>query len=75
MKEDFDADFIKKTIENDLEILKNAGLAISLVSNEEVLFEEGFGFRNVIKKLPFTAKTLFPLGSYTKMITAHAIAL
>jgi len=75
LKEDFDADFIKKTIENDLEILKNAGLAISLVSNEEVLFEEGFGFRNVIKKLPFTAKTLFPLGSYTKMITAHAIAL
>lgn len=70
-----DTKVLKKTIENDLEILKNAGIAVSFVSSEKVLFEEGFGYRNIAEKSPFTTKTIFPLGSHTKMFTAHAIAM
>ena len=70
-----DADALRKTIENDLQILKNAGTAYSIVSSDSILFEEGFGFRNLAEKLPFTPKTIFPLGSHTKMFTAHAIAM
>jgi len=70
-----DVDALRKTIEKDLQILKNAGSAYSIVSSDSILFEKGFGFRNLAEKLPFTPKTIFPLGSHTKMFTAHAIAM
>ncbi|MHA1435663.1 MAG: serine hydrolase, partial [Candidatus Heimdallarchaeota archaeon] len=75
MTNTLDIDALRKTIENDLKILKNAGTAYSIVSSDSILFEEGFGYRNLAEKLPFTSKTIFPLGSHTKMFTAHAIAM
>ncbi|MHA1366694.1 MAG: serine hydrolase [Candidatus Heimdallarchaeota archaeon] len=75
MTNTLDVDALRKTIEKDLQILKNAGSAYSIVSSDSILFEKGFGFRNLAEKLPFTPKTIFPLGSHTKMFTAHAIAM
>ncbi|NHK31715.1 MAG: serine hydrolase, partial [Asgard group archaeon] len=58
-----------------LETMNNAGLAISVFTSDEVLFEKGIGFRDISKKLPFTSETLFPIASHTKTFTSTAIAM
>jgi CubicO group peptidase (beta-lactamase class C family) len=45
------------------------GLAIAVVKNGEVILAEGYGLRDVDKKLPVTPKTLFAIGSCTKAFT------
>jgi CubicO group peptidase (beta-lactamase class C family) len=52
---------------------KVPGLAIAIVRNGEVIFSEGFGYRDVEKKLPVTPNTLFAIGSSTKAFTAFVI--
>lgn len=58
-----------------LNFMNNVGLAISVLTSKDVLFEEGFGFRDISKKLPFTSETLFPIASHTKSFTSTAIAM
>jgi CubicO group peptidase (beta-lactamase class C family) len=45
------------------------GLAIAVVKNGQVIMAEGYGFRDVEKKLPVTPKTLFAIGSCSKAFT------
>ena len=45
------------------------GLAIAVVKNGKVILAQGFGLRDVDKKLPVTPKTLFAIGSCTKAFT------
>ena len=45
------------------------GLAIAIVKNGEVILAEGYGLRDVDKKLPVSSKTLFAIGSCTKAFT------
>jgi CubicO group peptidase (beta-lactamase class C family) len=45
------------------------GLAIAVVKNGKVILAQGYGFRDVDKKLPVTPKTLFAIGSCTKAVT------
>jgi CubicO group peptidase (beta-lactamase class C family) len=45
------------------------GLAIAVVKNGEVILAEGYGLRDVDKKLPVTPQTLFAIGSCTKAFT------
>jgi CubicO group peptidase (beta-lactamase class C family) len=45
------------------------GLAIAVVKNGEVILADGYGLRDVDKKLPVTPKTLFAIGSCTKAFT------
>ncbi|MGC9779050.1 MAG: beta-lactamase family protein [Candidatus Heimdallarchaeota archaeon] len=75
MPNDINFEKFRKYANEQIDLFKNAGIAVSFVSSNEVLFEEGFGYRNVPEKLPFTTKTLFPLGSHTKSFTATAIAM
>ena len=49
------------------------GLAIAIVKNGEVILAEGFGLRDVEKKLPVTPKTLFAIGSCTKAFTTFVM--
>jgi len=49
------------------------GLAIAIVKNGEVILAEGFGLRDVDKKLPVTPKTLFAIGSCTKAFTTFVM--
>ena len=46
------------------------GLGIAVVAGDEVLYERGFGYRDVGRKLPFTKHTVFPIASNTKLFTA-----
>jgi CubicO group peptidase (beta-lactamase class C family) len=50
------------------------GMAVGVVVDGEVVYANGFGFRNVAKKLPVSPNTLFGLGSCTKSFTAFTIA-
>jgi len=62
-------DFVAKAI-SDWNI---PGLAMAIVSGDEVIFKKGFGYRDVNKKLPVTTKTLFAIGSSTKAFTTFVI--
>jgi CubicO group peptidase (beta-lactamase class C family) len=48
------------------------GLALAIVKDNEVVFNKGFGVRNVKQNLPVTTDTLFAIGSTTKAFTAMA---
>ncbi len=49
------------------------GLAIAVVKNGQVVLTQGYGFRDVDKKLPVTPKTLFAIGSCTKAFTTFVM--
>ncbi len=68
--EGFD-DFVRATMES----WKVPGLAIGIVQDGEVIFLEGFGRRDVDRKLPVTPRTLFALASGTKAFTTMALGL
>ena len=54
---------------------KVPGLAIAIVKDGKVIFAEGFGLRDVKKKLKVTTHTLFAIGSCTKAFTAVAMGV
>ncbi len=47
------------------------GVGISIVSNGQVMFTDGFGYANSITKVPVTANTLFEVASISKVFTAY----
>jgi CubicO group peptidase (beta-lactamase class C family) len=51
------------------------GLAFVVVQRDRVVFLKALGFRDLERKLPATADTLFPIGSCTKAFTAMAAAI
>ena len=59
-------------------VLKDSGvpgIAVGIISNGEVVFAEGFGYRDLKNKLPVTRETLFPLGSFTKCVTSMIVGM
>jgi CubicO group peptidase (beta-lactamase class C family) len=51
------------------------GLAIAIVTPNEVLYKNGFGWRETAKQLPVDANTIFWIGSCTKAMTAMAMGI
>jgi CubicO group peptidase (beta-lactamase class C family) len=51
------------------------GLAIAVVSNNQLLFAKGYGVRDITSNQPVTAETLFGIASNTKAFTAAALAM
>lgn len=49
------------------------GLAITIVHGDKVVFQKGFGYRDLENKLPVTPNTLFAIGSATKAFTAFVL--
>jgi CubicO group peptidase (beta-lactamase class C family) len=60
-------DEIAKRAMEDYEV---PGLAIGIVVDGHLVYAKGFGYRDVEKKLPVTADTMFPIASCTKAFTA-----
>jgi len=54
---------------------KVPGLAVSIVKDGKLIFAEGFGLRDVEKKLKVTPHTLFAIGSCSKAFTAAAMGI
>ncbi len=49
------------------------GLSVSVVKDNDILFERGFGYRNLDSLAPMTKNTLAGIGSISKSFTAIAV--
>lgn len=52
-----------------------AGAEVGIGRDGFVLYKKGYGYRDVARRLPVTANTLFPIGSITKQFTAACVIL
>ncbi|MFB9328836.1 serine hydrolase domain-containing protein [Paenibacillus aurantiacus] len=52
---------------------KIPGLAVVVVEKDRIVYQRGFGYADLKRRIPVTANTLFELGSNTKAFTALAI--
>ena len=68
-------DSFREYAEKYLKKSKDAGIGIAFVSEDEILFAEGIGYRDLDKKLPLTSDTIFPIASHTKSFTATGLAM
>jgi len=51
------------------------GIGVAVIAKDKVIFAKGFGYRDYGQKLPFTARTVVPIASNTKLFTATAAGL
>ncbi len=51
------------------------GIGVGIYKDGKILFSEGFGYRDVEKKLPVTPNTLFAIGSASKAFTAMDVQI
>lgn len=51
------------------------GIGVGIVVKDKLVFAKGYGYSDYGKKLPFTAKTVVPIASNTKLFTAVACGL
>src|SRR5436190_5636573 len=51
------------------------GIGVAVIAKDQVIFAKGYGYRDYGQKLPFTARTVVPIASNTKLFTAVAAGL
>ncbi|MCY3019422.1 MAG: serine hydrolase [Planctomycetota bacterium] len=51
------------------------GVGVGIVVDRKLVFAKGYGYRDNERRLPFTASTLFPIASNTKLFTTVAAGL
>lgn len=64
---------LDQEINNIIADYKGVGLSVAIVKDDKVIYSQGFGFRDLEKKLPVTVNTVFPIGSITKSFTSILI--
>jgi len=62
-------------MEQTLKDWNTPGVGVGIVVGDKLVFAKGYGFRDYEKKLPFTAKTLQPIASNSKLFTAAAAGM
>lgn len=65
---------VEKSIK-DHQKIENTGVSISVFTKNNILLQQGFGFKNREANQAVTAKTLFAIGSTTKAFTALDLKL
>lgn len=58
-----------------LDTWKVPGLALAVIRDGKVVLTEGYGYRDLDKKVPVTAETLFAIGSSSKAFTTAALGI
>ncbi len=66
---------LDKYIQEAIQLWKPPGLAVTVVKDQEVLFQKGYGTREIGKDLPVNEHTLFVCASTTKAFTSAALAM
>jgi CubicO group peptidase (beta-lactamase class C family) len=64
-----------EVVEQALEDFVVPGAAIAVVLDGEIVYAEGFGFRDLEAQKPMTADTLFAIGSTTKAMTTTVLGM
>ena len=64
-------EFVEKTMKE----WEVPGVAICIVKDGEVIFSEGFGYRDVKRGLKVTPRTIFNIGSTAKAFTATCVGI
>ena len=72
---DFDKQEFREFVKKEMKDWKVVGTAVLIVKDGKVIFSEGFGYRDLEKKLPVDSKTVFPIASCTKTFTSLAIGI
>lgn len=62
-------------IDEQLQLWKGVGTAVAVIHKDEVIWQKGYGYRDLESKLEVTPNTLFAIGSSTKAFTAATAAL
>lgn len=58
-----------------MELWNVPGTAVGVIHKGDVILAGGYGYRDIEKKLPVTADTLFAIGSSTKAFTSFTVGL
>ena len=66
-------DGFENVVKRGLKGLKVPGVAMAVVVEDEIVFAEGWGYRDVEKEIPMTADTLMAIGSSSKAFTTFAM--
>ncbi|XOI97750.1 serine hydrolase [Paenibacillus polymyxa] len=62
-------------IDEQLQLWNGVGTAVAVIHKDEVVWQKGYGYRDLESKLEVTPNTLFAIGSSTKAFTAATAAL
>ncbi|MCE1247259.1 MAG: serine hydrolase [Firmicutes bacterium] len=65
----------KKYLKEELYKWQVPGCAVLIIRDNQVIFKDGCGMRDIKKRLPVTSKTIFPIGSCSKAFTAFSIGI
>ena len=60
-------------IQQGLEKNETVGLSLALVSDDEIVWKQGFGYADKENQVPATAETVYMLGSISKTLTAVGV--
>lgn len=66
---------IDSTVNRIMKDWKVPGLAIGVVYKGQLIYANGFGYRDLERKLPVTANTVFPIASCTKPFTSMLVGI
>ncbi len=66
---------IDKYIDSFMKTWNIPGLAVGIVYKDQLVYAKGYGYRDMEKRLPVDANTIFPIASNTKLFTATAAAM
>lgn len=68
-------DGLDEFVEEQMKYWKGVGTAVAVVHKNEVIWQKGYGYRDLEAKLDVTPSTLFAIGSSTKAFTAATAAI
>jgi CubicO group peptidase (beta-lactamase class C family) len=69
----YTARYLSWLIPREMDRLQVHGLSIALVDDQRVVWSKGFGFADGARQIPATERTLYGIGSVTKLFTATAV--
>jgi CubicO group peptidase (beta-lactamase class C family) len=66
---------LDSVIEPMLRAARIPGAAIAVVADGEIVFANGYGYRDLERRLPMTPKTIYPIASTTKAFNATLLGM
>mgnify|MGYP001090432715 CR=1 FL=1 len=74
-KKKFNSEDFRNYVNREMKTWNVPGAAVCVIEDGKVIFSEGFGYRDVEKKLMVTPKTVFAIGSASKAFTSLTVGM